>query len=147
MRACIQRVRRARVTLPQTGEITGEIGVGLLVFLGVKVGDDDAAATFLATKIAQLRIFEDTDGKMNRSLLEIGVPMLLVSQFTLYADCRKGRRPSFTEAARPEAAERLYRRFIAEAEKLGVTVATGAFQQEMHVELVNDGPVTIIVET
>jgi D-tyrosyl-tRNA(Tyr) deacylase len=135
------------VTLPQTGETTGEIGIGLLVLLGVKVGDDAAAATFLASKIVQLRIFEDDDGKMNRSLLDLGGRMLVVSQFTLYADCRKGRRPSFTDAARPEDAGRLYRRFIAEVEKLGVSVATGAFQQEMHVELVNDGPVTVIVET
>ena len=147
MRACVQRVRRASVTLPQTGEMTGEIGVGLLVLLGVKVGDDDAAAAFLASKIVQLRIFEDADGKMNRSLLDIGGQMLVVSQFTLYADCRKGRRPCFTDAARPEDAERLYRRFVAEVEKHGVTVATGAFQQEMHVELVNDGLVTVIVES
>jgi len=147
MRACIQRVRRASVTLPTTGEVTGKIGTGLLVLLGVKVGDDDTAAVFLASKIAQLRIFEDDNGKMNRSLLDIGGQMLIVSQFTLYADCRKGRRPSFTDAARPEEAERLYRRFVAEVEKLGVPVACGAFQQEMHVELVNDGPVTVIVET
>ena len=146
MRACVQRVRRASVTLPQTGEVVGEIGAGLLVLLGVKVDDDDAAAAFLASKIVQLRIFEDGDGKMNRSLLDVGGPMLVVSQFTLYADCRKGRRPSFTDAARPEDAERLYQRFVAEVEKLGIDVALGAFRQEMHVELVNDGPVTVIVE-
>ena len=147
MRACVQRVKRASVALPETGEMIGEIGVGLLVLLGVKVGDDDTAAMFLASKIASLRIFEDDDGKMNRSLLDVGGRMLVVSQFTLYADCRKGRRPSFVEAARPEDADRLYQRFVAEVEKLGVSVSTGAFQQEMHVELVNDGPVTVIVET
>ena len=147
MRACIQRVRRASVTLPTTGETAGEIGMGLLVLLGVKVGDDEASAAFLASKITQLRVFEDHDGKMNRSLLDTGGRMLVVSQFTLYADCRRGRRPSFTDAARPEDALRLYRRFVAEVEKFGVTVATGVFQQEMHVELVNDGPVTVIVES
>ena len=146
MRACVQRVRRASVTLPQTGEMTGEIGVGVLVLLGVRVGDDETVAVPLASKIVHLRIFEDVDGKMNRSLLDIGGQMLVVSQFTLYADCRKGRRPSFTDAAKPEDAERSYRSFVAEVEKLGVFVATGAFQQEMHVELVNDGPVTVIVD-
>lgn len=147
MRACIQRVKRASVTLPKSGEKTGAIEAGLLVLLGVKVGDDDAAAKFLATKVAQLRIFEDDDGKMNRSLLDIGGKMLVVSQFTLYADCRKGRRPSFTDAARPDEADRLYRLFVAEVEKQGIPVATGAFQQEMHVELLNDGPVTIVIDT
>ena len=146
MRACIQRVRRASVTLPETGDVTGRIDVGLLVLLGVKANDDVATAVFLASKIVHLRIFEDEDGKMNRSLLDIGGQMLVVSQFTLYADCRKGRRPSFVEAARPEDAERLYQKFVAEVEKLGVSVATGVFQREMHVELVNDGPVTVIVE-
>ena len=146
MRACIQRVRRASVTLPESGEVTGAIGIGLLVLLGIKAGDDEAAVVFLASKIIHLRIFEDDDGKMNRSLLDIGGQMLVVSQFTLYADCRKGRRPSFVDAARPEDAERLYQKFAAEVEKLGVPVATGAFQREMHVELVNDGPVTVIVE-
>ncbi len=146
MRACVQRVKRASVTLPESGQKTGEIETGLLVLLGVKIGDDDTAAQFLAAKIAQLRIFEDDDGKMNRSLLDIGGKMLVVSQFTLYADCRKGRRPSFTDAARPDEADRLYRLFVTEVEKQGITVATGAFQQEMHVELLNDGPVTIIVE-
>jgi len=147
MRACIQRVRRASVTLASTVEMSGEIGIGLLVLLGIKVGDDATAAAFLASKIVQLRIFEDEDGKMNRSLLDIGGQMLVVSQFTLYADCRKGRRPSFTDAARPEDAEKLYQKFVAEVKKFGVDVATGVFQQEMHVELVNDGPVTVIVET
>jgi D-tyrosyl-tRNA(Tyr) deacylase len=126
--------------------VTGSTGVGLLVLLGVKVGDDDDTAAFLASKIVHLRIFEDADGKMNRSLLDIGGQMLVVSQFTLYADCRKGRRPSFTDATRPEDAQRLYQRFIAEVEKFGLTVACGAFQQDMHVGLVNDGPVTVIVE-
>ena len=146
MRACVQRVCRASVTLPTTGKVTGQIGTGLLVLLGIKVGDDDAAA-FLASKIAHLRIFEDDDGKMNRSLLDVGGQMLVVSQFTLYADCRKGRRPSFVNAAKPDDAKHLYQKFVNEVEKLGVPVVTGAFQQEMHVELVNDGPVTVIVET
>ena len=147
MRACVQRVSRAKVTLPETGEVTGEIGHGILVLLGVREGDNDRDVTFLATKVAQLRIFEDDAGKMNLGLLDIGGEALVVSQFTLYGDCRKGRRPGFTEAARPEVANRLYEQFVATLREQGVRVATGAFRQEMAVELVNLGPVTLLVDT
>ena len=147
MRACVQRVRRAKVTLAETGEITGEIGPGVLVLLGVREGDTERDVDFLASKIAQLRIFEDENGKMNLGLLEVGGSALVVSQFTLYGDCRKGRRPGFTLAAKPEVANALYEKFIDTLRQLGVTVAMGRFQQEMHVELVNDGPVTLIVES
>ncbi len=147
MRACVQRVSRARVTLPETGEVTGEIGPGILVLLGVREGDDERDVAFLASKVAQLRIFEDDAGKMNLGLLDVGGSALVVSQFTLYGDCRKGRRPGFTEAARPEIANRLYERFVAALRELGVNVATGAFQREMAVELVNSGPVTLLVDT
>ena len=147
MRVCIQRVKRASVTLPKSGKVTGGIGTGLLVLLGVGQGDTENDAKKLAQKVAELRIFEDADGKINRSLLDIGGSMLVVSQFTLYADCRKGRRPSFTDAAKPEDADRLYRVFVEAVQALGVPVATGAFQQEMHVELLNDGPVTMLLTT
>jgi D-tyrosyl-tRNA(Tyr) deacylase len=147
MRACIQRVSRAKVTLAETGEISGEIGPGILVLLGVREGDSERDAEFLASKIAQLRIFEDNDGKMNLGLLETGGSALVVSQFTLYGDCRKGRRPGFSMAARPKAANILYEKFVDALKQLGVTTATGKFQQEMQVELVNDGPVTLIVES
>jgi D-tyrosyl-tRNA(Tyr) deacylase len=134
MRACVQRVSRAKVTLPETGEVTGEIGHGILVLLGVREGDTEQDVKFLASKVAHLRIFEDHAGKMNLGLLDVGGEALVVSQFTLYADCRKGRRPSFTEAARPEIAQRLYEQFV---------VAL----QEMAVELVNSGPVTLLVDS
>lgn len=147
MKACIQRVCRASVTLPQTGEVTGRIGKGLLVLLGVGKNDSDEQARFLAKKIGELRIFEDEAGKMNRSLPDIGGAMLVVSQFTLYADCRKGRRPSFTEAALPDEADRLYRVFLETVCEQGIETAAGAFRNEMHVELVNDGPVTIWLDT
>ena len=147
MRACVQRVSRAKVTLTETGEVTGEIGNGILVLLGVREGDDEKDVAFLASKVAHLRIFEDDAGKMNFSLLDVGGEALVVSQFTLYGDCRKGRRPSFTEAARPEIAQRLYEQFVAALRELGVPVATGAFQQEMAVELVNSGPVTLLVDS
>ena len=147
MRICIQRVKRASVTLPQSGEVTGNIGAGLLVLLGVGQGDTETEAKKLATKVTELRIFEDADGKMNRSILDIGGSMLIVSQFTLYADCRKGRRPSFTDAAKPADADGLYRVFVEAVQALGVPTATGAFQQEMHVELINDGPVTIWLDS
>ena len=146
MRVCIQRVRRAKVTLVETGEITGEIGPGLLVLLGIKTTDTEKEAKFLADKVAGLRVFEDENGKMNLGLGEIGGQMLVVSQFTLYGDCRKGRRPSFTYAARPEKAIPLYHLFVSETRKQGITVATGEFQREMAVELVNDGPVTLILD-
>ena len=147
MRACVQRVSRAKVTLPETGEVIGEIGQGILVLLGVREGDDERDVAFLASKVARLRIFEDDAGKMNLSLLDVGGEALVVSQFTLYGDCRKGRRPSFTEAARPELAGQLYEQFITTLRELGVTVLTGAFQQEMAVELVNSGPVTLLVDS
>jgi len=146
MRVCVQRVRRAKVTLVETGEVTGEIGQGLLVLLGIKTTDTEKEARFLAGKVATLRVFEDENGKMNLSLSEVDGQMLVVSQFTLYGDCRKGRRPSFIEAARPEQAIPLYHLFVDEVRKQGITVATGEFQQEMAVELVNDGPVTLMIE-
>ena len=145
MRAVVQRVSRAKVTV--AGELTGEIGVGLLILLGV--ADDDAAtdASFLAEKLVGLRIFPDDEGKMNRSLIEANGSMLVVSQFTLLGDCRKGKRPSFIKAARPEMAVNLYNTFVAEVRGRGVTVATGRFQEHMDVELVNDGPVTLLVDS
>jgi len=148
MRACIQRVRSASVTLPQEADrLIGEIGAGLLVLLGVGVADSENEAVLLARKCAELRIFEDENGKMNRSITDIGGSMLIVSQFTLYADCRRGRRPSFTDAAPPELADQLYQRFVEEIRQRNIPVATGAFRTEMHVNLVNDGPVTIILDT
>ena len=145
MRAVVQRVSRAKVTV--AGELTGEIGVGLLILLGV--ADDDTAtdASFLADKLVGLRIFPDDEGKMNRSLIEANGSMLVVSQFTLLGDCRKGKRPSFIKAARPEMAVNLYNTFVAEVRGRGVTVATGRFQEHMDVELVNDGPVTLLVDS
>lgn len=145
MRACIQRVTEARVTV--AGETVGQIGRGLLVLLGVGQGDGPEEAKWLAEKVAGLRIFEDDEGKMNRSLEEIGGEMLVVSQFTLYGDCRKGRRPSFVDAAPPETATRLYEQFVEIIRNLGITVSTGRFREHMLVSLVNDGPVTLIVET
>jgi D-tyrosyl-tRNA(Tyr) deacylase len=145
MRAVLQRVSSARVRVG--GELAGEIGAGLLVLLGVTHEDTDEQAVFLAGKVAGLRVFEDGDGKMNRSLAEVGGAVLAVSQFTLYGDCRKGRRPSFDAAARPDQARRLYERFVAETRALGVPVSTGVFQAHMQVELVNDGPVTVLIDT
>ena len=128
-------------------ETVGTIGRGLLVFLGVIQGDKSDDAKYLANKIVNLRIFSDTRGKMNRSLLESGGAMLVVSQFTLAGDCRKGRRPSFSTAAAPDQAEHLYRYFVDQVQKLGIEVQTGRFGAAMAVELVNDGPVTLIVES
>jgi len=145
MRAVIQRVRRASVTID--GRIHGEIGKGLLVFLGIKDGDTLTELQWLAEKIVTLRIFEDSQGKMNRSLADIEGQMLIVSQFTLYGDCRKGRRPGFSGAASPDIAEPLYQRFVAEVEKKQISVATGIFQAAMEVELVNDGPVTLLLDS
>lgn len=145
MRACVQRVSRASVTVD--GNIVGRIDRGLLVLLGVGREDVDEDAHYLADKIVELRIFEDEQGKMNRSLLESGGAMLVVSQFTLYGDCRKGRRPSFVEAAPPELGQQLYEAFTAAVAARGVKVETGQFRAHMDVELVNDGPVTLLVES
>ncbi len=145
MRAVLQRVSRAKVTVG--GETTGEIGSGLLVLLGVGSGDVESDAIRLVDKIVNLRIFDDEIGKMNRSLLDIGGGLLVVSQFTLYADVRKGRRPSYIEAASPEEANRLYQFFVEHCSRIIPKVATGTFQAMMDVELVNDGPVTIILDT
>lgn len=145
MRAVVQRVSQARVTVD--GETTGEIGVGLLVLLGVTHGDIPAKGQWLAEKIAGLRIFPDEQGKMNRDLADANGAMLIVSQFTLYGDCQKGRRPSFIDAAPPEIAIPLYEDFINQVKALGIPVATGRFAAMMNVELVNDGPVTLIIDS
>ncbi len=145
MRACVQRVTQASVTVD--AELVGEIARGLLVLLGVTGDDTEDDARQLADKICGLRIFEDADEKMNQSLEEIGGAMLVVSQFTLYGDCRKGRRPSFTQAAPPEQAERLYNTFIAGVGMKGIKVATGRFRAHMDVALVNDGPVTLLLDS
>ena len=145
MRAVVQRVKKCTVTVGS--ERVGQIGSGLLVLLGVSKTDAAGDAEYLADKIANLRIFEDEDGKMNRSLLETGGEMMVVSQFTLLGDCRKGRRPSFVQAADPDTADRLYLHFVEAARKAGVTVRTGQFRALMAVSLVNDGPVTLIVES
>jgi D-aminoacyl-tRNA deacylase len=145
MRAVIQRVSRASVAV--NGETIGLIDLGLLVLLGVWQMDTPEDAIQLARKIAHLRIFDDDAGKLNRSVLEVRGQMLVISQFTLYADCRKGRRPSFVEAARPELAKPLYEAFVTEVQRQGVRVATGAFQSLMEVALVNSGPVTIILDS
>ena len=144
MRAVCQRVTRARVSVD--GAVVGEVGAGLCVLLGVAEGDGDAEATQLAGKIARLRIFADGDGRFDRSLLDTGGAALVVSQFTLIADTAKGNRPSFAGAARPEQAEPLYERFRQELRDLGVPVEAGVFGAKMQVELVNDGPVTIILD-
>ena len=145
MRAVIQRVNESSVTVD--GQIIGKIGRGLLVLLGVAKGDRPSDADYLANKIAHLRIFEDTNGKMNRSLLDTGSQMLVVSQFTLLGDCRKGRRPSFGAAAEPAKATALYEHFIEAVRHLGISVETGRFKAMMEVALVNDGPVTLILES
>lgn len=145
MRACIQRVSQASVTVD--GQIVGQIGRGLLVLVGVGQGDVESDARYLADKIVELRIFEDDDGKMNRSLIDTGGAMLVVSQFTLYGDCRKGRRPSFVAAAPPEQGERLYETFVAAVATRGIRVATGRFRAHMDVALVNDGPVTLLLDS
>jgi D-tyrosyl-tRNA(Tyr) deacylase len=145
MRAVCQRVSEAQVRAGW--ETVGEIGAGLCVLLGVARGDGEAEAERLAGKVARLRVFADEEGRFDRSLLDIGGAALVVSQFTLIADTAKGNRPSFSEAARPEQAEPLYERFCAELRALGVAVAQGVFGAKMEVELVNDGPVTIVLDT
>lgn len=145
MRAVVQRVSQARVRVD--GEIVGEVGRGLLVLLGVAKDDSADDARWLADKIVGLRIFADADGKMNQDVAEVGAAVLVVSQFTLYGDCRKGRRPSFVDAAGPELAIPMYEAFINGIKAQGVPVATGRFGAMMQVELVNEGPVTMIVDS
>ncbi len=145
MRAVIQRVTRASVSV--AGQVAGEIGAGLLVLLGVSRTDNPESASYLAEKIANLRIFSDEAGKMNLSLLDTGGSALVVSQFTLYGDTRGGRRPSYIQAAPSEEASRLYEEFVRSMRALGVAVQTGVFQAHMQVDLVNDGPVTILLDS
>jgi D-tyrosyl-tRNA(Tyr) deacylase len=145
MRAVVQRVSRAQVSV--RGEITGKIGLGLLVLLGVGRDDSVADAVYLAQKIAGLRVFEDDDGKMDRSVAEVGGSVLAVSQFTLYGDVRRGKRPSFDAAAEPERARELYEFFVAQIRAAGLRCETGRFQEMMKVELVNEGPVTILLDS
>ena len=145
MRAVVQRVSRAKVTV--NGWTAGEIGLGLLVLLGVGQQDTEADAAYLAEKISGLRIFEDEDGKMNRSVRDVSGSVLVVSQFTLYGDVRRGKRPSFDEAAPPELARRLYELFVEKIQAAGLRCETGRFQEMMQVELVNEGPVTILLDS
>jgi D-tyrosyl-tRNA(Tyr) deacylase len=145
MRACIQRVSSARVTVD--GETVGAIGRGLLVLLGVAASDGDDDLRWLVDKVIGLRVFDDAEGKMNLALADVGGELLVVSQFTLLGDCRKGRRPSFLAAAPPEMAERVYEQFVAAARAQGVRVATGRFRAHMMVELANDGPVTLVIDS
>ena len=145
MRAVVQRVIEAKVSV--AGEVVGEIGQGLLVLLGVARDDSGDDADYLAEKTANLRVFDDEMGKMNRSLLDVGGAMLIVSQFTLYGDVRRGRRPSYAEAAEPEKANALYNYFVDRIRQQGIRVETGVFQAAMQVSLTNDGPVTILVDS
>ena len=145
MRAVVQRVKRAAVRV--NGGVVGSIGPGLLVLVGIGKTDANADVQNLAEKIVNLRVFEDEHGKMNRSLLEMGGQVLCVSQFTLYGDCRKGRRPSYDQAAGPDTAQRLYDDFVKALRSFGIVVATGQFQAMMEVELVNDGPVTLLLDS
>jgi D-tyrosyl-tRNA(Tyr) deacylase len=145
MRAVVQRVSAASVRIQE--EVISYIGKGLVVLLGVSKTDRPEHADYLAGKIAHLRIFEDEDGKLNRSLLETGGELLIVSQFTLLGDCRKGRRPSFVDAAEPAKANELYERFVRQTRSLGISAQTGRFQAQMAISLVNDGPVTLILES
>ena len=145
MRAVLQRVSRAQVSA--AGETVGKIGKGILVLLGVSVTDKESDAAYVLEKTLNLRIFDDADGKMNDSLLDVGGELLVVSQFTLYGDSRRGRRPSYIDAARPEEANRLYEFFVGEARKQVSKVETGRFQAMMDVALVNDGPVTLLIDS
>ena len=145
MRAVIQRVNRAKVTVD--GKVIGDISKGLLVLLGVAKTDDEAAVDYLVQKVIGLRVFEDFDGKMNLSVKEIHGSMLVVSQFTLYGDVRKGKRPSFDDAAKPEQANHLYEYFVSKVREAGLRCETGKFQAMMDVELVNDGPVTVLLDS
>jgi len=145
MRAVVQRVSQAQVQV--NGEIVGQIEHGLVVLLGVAEGDSDSDVNYLVDKTINLRIFEDDDGKMNRSVQEVDGGVLAISQFTLLGDCRKGRRPSFVSAAAPEEANRLYERYVAGMREQGVAVETGVFRADMKVHLVNDGPVTLMLDS
>jgi len=145
MRAVVQRVQSAEVLIE--GRLSGKIGNGLLVFIGVGKGDGEEDISYMTSKLPELRIFEDASGKFNLSLKEIGGEMLIVSQFTLYGDCRKGRRPSFTEAEEPIKAKSLYDRLVSKLEELGIAVQTGEYQAKMHVHLINDGPVTLLLDS
>ncbi len=145
MRAVVTRVRSASVTID--GQLHGAIGQGFLILLGVGPGDDEKHSRFLAEKILGLRVFEDEEGKMNRDLASVGGRVLVVSQFTLYGNCRKGRRPSFTEAAPPELGNRLYEQFLSDCAQLGFPPEHGSFGADMQVESINDGPVTLILDT
>jgi D-tyrosyl-tRNA(Tyr) deacylase len=144
VRIVVQRVAEARVTVGH--ETVGEIGLGLCIFLGVGKGDNEKHAGTLAVKVQNLRIFEDNQGKLNRSIIDVGGEVIVISQFTLYGDCRKGNRPSFTDAASPLDADRLYQCFTEQLRRAGLQVATGRFQAHMKVALINDGPVTFILE-
>ncbi|HXX33700.1 MAG TPA: D-aminoacyl-tRNA deacylase [Thermodesulfobacteriota bacterium] len=145
MRAVIQRVKSAQVCVD--GRVSGKIEKGLLVLLGVGKGDGEGDLSFLASKIPELRIFEDESGKFNLSLKEVGGEILVVSQFTLFGDCRRGRRPSFTEAEEPSAAKHLYEQFVLKLKQQGIPVQTGEFQAKMEVHLINDGPVTLLLDS
>lgn len=145
MRAVVQRVSRAQVTV--NGDIAGKIGLGLLVLLGVGLDDTESDATYLAEKIAGLRVFEDAVGKMNRSVQDVGGSVLAVSQFTLYGDVKRGKRPSFDDAAPPEKARQFYEFFVGQIRAAGLRCETGRFQEMMKVELVNEGPVTILLDS
>ncbi|GAB4279484.1 MAG: D-aminoacyl-tRNA deacylase [Deferrisomatales bacterium] len=145
MRAVVQRVSRGAVRVQ--GQVVGSVGRGFVVLLGVEAGDGDADAAYLADKVSGLRVFEDAHGKMNLALGDVGGGVLLVSQFTLLGDCRKGRRPSFTASAAPEEARRLYEEVARRIAARGISVSTGRFRAEMEVELVNDGPVTLLLDS
>jgi len=145
MRAVVQRVTSAEVRID--GRVSGKIGKGLLVFVGVGQGDGDTDLSYMASKIPELRIFEDASGKFNLSLRDVGGEVLIVSQFTLYGDCRRGRRPSFTDAAEPAAAKNLYEELISKMKGQGIPVQTGEFQARMEVDLINDGPVTLLLDS
>jgi len=145
MRAVVQRVKRASVEVD--GQLVGAIDLGALVLLGVGVADTEKDADYLAEKLVNLRIFGDSEGKLNLSLLDVGGAMLVVSQFTLFGDCRKGRRPSYSDAAGPDKANALYEYFVARVRQHGVRVETGVFQAMMDVSLINDGPVTLLVDS
>jgi D-tyrosyl-tRNA(Tyr) deacylase len=145
VRAVVQRVAKGRVLVEE--RVVGEIGKGFVVLLGVSVDDTEKDASYLADKVANLRVFPDNEGKMNLSILDVGGSILVVSQFTLLGDCRNGRRPSFIQAARPEKADELYNSFVQQLKKLGLNVATGQFQTDMLVEIANDGPVTVLLDS